>query len=131
MILSLSDLVNYRLKMKKVLIIGGGIGGCVSAIELHNRGWDVVIAEGSDKLGGGLRTIEIGGHPCTFGPRHFLTQNENVYHYLNKHVPLRLCAEHEFYSYVSQDQNFYNYPIHYDDINRMPDSEKIKSEIVI
>jgi UDP-galactopyranose mutase len=115
--------------MKKALIIGGGIGGCVSALELSKRGWDVLIAEGSNALGGGLRTITRGGHPCTFGPRHFLTQNENVFKYLNDLVPLRLCAEHEFYSYVSQDKNFYSYPIHFDDIPRMPDQLIINSEL--
>ena len=115
--------------MKKALIIGGGIGGCVAAFELHNRGWKVEIAEGSNLLGAGVRTFNIGGHPCTFGPRHFLTQNELVYEYLNKYVPLRLCKEHEFFSYISQDQNFYNYPIHYDDIDRMPEKTKITEEL--
>jgi UDP-galactopyranose mutase len=42
---------------------------------------------------------------------------------------MRRCGEHEFISYVAEDENFYNYPIHYDDIKRMPDSQKIIKEV--
>ena len=30
----------------------------------------------SSSLGAGVRTQWYGGHPYTFGPRHFLTKNE-------------------------------------------------------
>jgi UDP-galactopyranose mutase len=115
--------------LKKALIIGGGVGGCVAAIELNARGWNVEIIEASAKLGAGLRTNYIGGHPCTLGPRHFLTHNESTYSYVNKLVPLRSCKDHQFLSYVERDSEFYNYPIHIDDVDRMPESGKIHNEL--
>lgn len=115
---------------KTVLIIGGGAAGCAAAHQLTLMGgWDVTLVEQAPFLGAGVRTSFHGGHPYTFGPRHFLTQNEKVYEYLNGVLPLRLCSEHQFLTYVKQDEAFYNYPIHVDDIERMPDKDKIKDEL--
>ena len=118
--------------MKKALIIGGGFGGCTAVHELHRiGGWNITLVNPIEELGGGVRTKQKSGHPYTFGPRHFLTHNNDVYEYLNNLVPLRLCKEHQFLSFVDQDSNFYNYPIHFDDINRMPDKDLILSEIKV
>ncbi|MFN8391620.1 MAG: FAD-dependent oxidoreductase [Bdellovibrionota bacterium] len=117
--------------MKKVLIIGGGFAGCTSAhqLALQGKNWDVTIVEAGPFLGAGVRTFWFGGHPYTFGPRHFLTQNRRVYDFLNHFCPLRLCADHQFLTYVERDNAFYNFPIHVDDIERMPDCDKIKEEL--
>ena len=115
--------------MKTVLVIGGGIGGCVSALEFKKIGWEVTLVEGSSQLGAGLRTNFMDGHPYTFGPRHFLSHNEKTFNFLNSYVPLRRCSEHEFISYISEDEQFYNYPIHYDDINKMPNASQIINEV--
>ena len=75
--------------MKKALIIGGGFAGCSSAHQLELLGnWDVTIVEKSSVLGAGVRTEWYGGHPHTYGPRHFLTDNEKVYEYLNYYLKL-------------------------------------------
>ena len=116
--------------MKTALIIGGGFAGCASSHVLALQGgWDVTLVEKASFLGAGNRTQWYGGHPYTFGPRHFLTQNEEVFEFLNKYCPLRRCQDHVFLSYVETDGNFYNYPIHVDDIPRMPESEQIFTEI--
>ena len=116
--------------MKKALIIGGGIAGCASAHLLELKGnWEVDLVERSSHLGAGVKTQWYGGHPYTFGPRHFLTTNRKVFDYLNKYCPLRLCSDHIFLSYVQSDQNFYNYPIHVDDIPRMPEANEILGEL--
>jgi len=116
--------------MKKALIIGGGVAGCAATHHLEMMGgWEVTLVETAPFLGAGVRTQWYGGHPYTFGPRHFLTQNRRVYEYLNELVPLRLCPDHEFITYVERDNAFYNYPIHMDDIKRMPDRVLIESEM--
>jgi len=98
--------------LKKALIIGGGFAGCAAAHVLELQGgWDVTLVEKNSFLGAGVRTQWYGGHPYTFGPRHFLTQNEEVFEFLNKYCPLRRCPDHVFLSYVEEDGNFYNYPI--------------------
>jgi UDP-galactopyranose mutase len=115
--------------LKKALIVGGGAAGCSAAHQLELLGgWDVTLVEASPILGAGLRTNWFGGHPYTFGPRHFLTQNRAVYDYMNSICPLRSCADHQFITYVERDNAFYNYPIHEDDIAKMPDADKIAQE---
>ena len=46
----------------------------------------------------------------------------------DRYVPMRSCAEHEFKAYVEQDDAFYNFPIHEDDIKKMPDYNQIKKQ---
>ncbi|MBF0332443.1 MAG: FAD-dependent oxidoreductase [Alphaproteobacteria bacterium] len=116
--------------MKKVLIIGGGFAGCSAAHLLTLQGgWDITLIDSAPVLGGGCKTLWYGGHPYTFGPRHFLTQNETVYGYLDKYCPLRRCNDHVFLTYVHQDDQFYNYPVHVDDVTRMPEAEQIRKEL--
>jgi len=115
--------------LKKALIIGGGAAGCSAAHQLTLMGgWDVLLVEAAPFLGAGVRTMWFGGHPYTFGPRHFLTQNRKVYDYMDAICPLRPCADHQFLTYVERDNAFYNYPIHEDDIAAMPDKDKIAAE---
>ena len=114
---------------KKALIIGGGAAGCSAAHQLTLMGgWDLLLVEAAPFLGAGVRTSWFGGHPYTFGPRHFLTQNRKVYDYMDAICPLRPCADHQFLTYVERDNAFYNYPIHEDDIRQMPDHDKIAAE---
>ena len=113
-----------------ILIIGGGMAGC-SAAEMLSRvpGIKITILEKSNFLGAGVRTFFYGGHPFTYGPRHFLTQKKETYLYLKKFLNLKNCNHHQFKSYVEKDNQFYNYPINQTDIDKMPDSKKIRNEI--
>jgi len=116
--------------MKTALIIGGGFAGCASAHQLSLLGgWDVTLVEAAPFLGAGVKTRYMGGHPYTFGPRHFLTPKEHIFHYLNTYCPMRRCAEHQFLTYVETDNTFYGYPIHRDDIPRMPEARQIQEEL--
>ncbi len=115
--------------MKRALVIGGGFAGCAAAHQLTLMGgWDVTVVEANRFLGAGVRTSWYGGHPYTFGPRHFLTQNQRVFDYLDAILPLRRMS-HEFVTYVERDNAFYNYPIHKDDIALMPDRALIEAEL--
>ena len=91
--------------------------------------FDINIVEKSSFLGAGVRTFTYGGHPYTFGPRHFLTKKKETYEYLKKFIKLRNCNYHQFKSYVERDNKFYNYPINTDDIDQMPDKQKIKKKL--
>jgi len=117
--------------MKKALVIGGGFAGCTAAHQLElNGNWDVTLVEANSYLGAGVRTHWYGGHPYTFGPRHFLTEYDKAYEYLNNLVPLR-SLDHRFITYIESDNDFYNFPIHKDDIDIMPDREKIYRELAL
>ena len=116
--------------MKKILILGGGFAGCACAHTLSMlEKFEITIVESSSTLGAGVRTNFWGGHPYTFGPRHFLTKDKNLYDFLNKYVPLRDCSNHKYLSYVEKDNNFYSMPLSYDDIEEMPDKKKIYEEL--
>ena len=72
-----------------IVIIGGGFAGCASAEMLSKlHGAKITIIEKSSFLGAGVRTFFYGGHPYTYGPRHFLTQNIKTYQYLKKFLKL-------------------------------------------
>ena len=68
--------------MKKALIIGSGFSGCMFAMMLKKKNWDVTVFDRAPMAGGGVRTFYHGGHPYTYGPRSpslftALTGNEN------------------------------------------------------
>jgi len=116
--------------MKTALIIGGGFSGCAAAHQLELfGGWDVTLVESTSFLGAGNRTQWFGGHPYTFGPRHFLTPYEETFEYLNAIVPIRRCPEHEFLTYVEHDNAFYAFPINMTDVRTMPDYKEIQAEM--
>ena len=80
-------------------------------------------------LGGGCKTLTMGGHPYTFGPRHQITDKKYLFDFLNKYVPMRSCAEHENKYILNRTiRIFYNFPIHEDDIKKMPDFDKISEQ---
>lgn len=114
----------------RILIIGGGFAGCSSA-EILSKYKDnkITLVEKNNFLGAGVRTMFYGGHPFTFGPRHFLTQKKETYDYLKKFLNLRNVNYHKFKSYVETDNQFYNYPINQKDIQKMPDRKKILSQL--
>lgn len=115
--------------MINITIIGGGFAGCAAAEMLSHLNTKITLIEGSSDLGAGVRTHFYGGHPFTYGPRHFLTQKKETYKYLSKFLNLRSCNYHIFKSYVETDNQFYNYPINTKDLEKMPDKKKIKKEI--
>jgi monoamine oxidase len=66
---------------RKVVILGAGISGLVSAYELGRAGWDVTVLEARDRVGGRVWTVRGGdrivqtGRPdqlCTFDQGHYL-----------------------------------------------------------
>jgi UDP-galactopyranose mutase len=116
--------------MVRVLIVGGGFAGLCAAHVLQGRGWDVTLVETAPFLGGGLRTFEWGGHPFTYGPRHFLTERQDWFEFLNAIVPMRLIGkDHVSLSYVEKDQDFYYWPPHIGDVERMPEREEILEQV--
>lgn len=116
--------------MARVLIIGGGFSGCISAEIMIAKGHDVTLIEQAPVLGGGCRTLTHGGHPYTLGPRHFLTRREDVFQFLHRSCPMRRYESgHEFLTYIERDERFYHFPIHRDEVDEMPDARQILPEL--
>lgn len=112
----------------KAIILGGGVTGCTAARELAERGWDVTLIEKNPYLGGGCHTFFWGGHPYTEGPRPIHVINEKIFHYINDIVPMRTFPLF-LDTYIERDRSFYSYPIHMDDVKKMPDCDIIMQEL--
>lgn len=112
----------------KAIILGGGVSGCAVANELDKKGIETTLIEKNGFLGGGCHTFFYGGHPYTEGPRPLAIHDGKAFDYINAVVKLRtfpLVLD----SYNEKDQQFYGFPIHWDDIQIMPDRDKILQEL--
>lgn len=112
----------------RAIILGGGVTGCTVANELSKKNVETVVIERNAYLGGGCHTFFYGGHPYTEGPRPLAIHDGKAFDYINQVVKLRtfpLILD----SYNERDQRFYGYPIHWDDIQTMPDRDKILQEL--
>jgi UDP-galactopyranose mutase len=114
--------------MKKAVIIGAGFAGCIYGMMLKEKGWHVTVVEKDGVIGGGVRTFFHGGHPYTFGPRHFLSPFPETYEFIKKYLEMRDLHKIN-YTYMERDQRFYTYPIHDDDIDDQPEGKRIRKEL--
>ena len=115
---------------KEAVIIGGGFTGCSYAYFLIQKGWKVTIIEKSSIIGGGVRTYYHGGHPFTYGPRHFIAPESSrpAFDFLNKVIEMRHIDKIN-YSYQEQDDYFSTYPLHQDDIKNLSCSSQVFEEL--
>lgn len=116
--------------MKKAVVVGGGFTGCTFSYMLKQKGFDVTVVEADSVIGGGCRTYFYHGHPYTNGPHHLLInlEDKHLWDYFNRFLTLRKLDHHTL-TYVSQDNRFYTYPIHEDEISEMPDAELIRNQL--
>jgi len=114
--------------MKKVIILGGGFAGCTAAHLLNKKNFDVTIIEANSNPGGGVWTNYYAGHPYTFGPRIFFTKKDEIITQLTSLIEMREFNTISM-SFVEEDSKLYNYPIQFEDINKMPDSNEIESQL--
>ena len=54
--------------MKKIVIVGAGLGGLTAAALLAKAGHDVTVLEGNSWIGGKSRRIDVGGQRIDTGP---------------------------------------------------------------
>lgn len=58
--------------VKKIGIIGGGVSGLTAAFLLKERGFEVVLFEKSERVGGNIQTVEIDGFKIEYAPNSLL-----------------------------------------------------------
>lgn len=56
------------LSMKKVLIVGAGLGGLAAGVLLQTKGFDVTIVEKNEHVGGKMMPVQLGEYSFDFGP---------------------------------------------------------------
>ncbi|MEI7668253.1 MAG: phytoene desaturase family protein, partial [Erysipelotrichaceae bacterium] len=73
--------------MTKVLIVGGGIAGISSAIQLKMKGFDVTIYEKEKTIGGKMNQIQVKGFTFDIGPTIVMMPQvyQEVFTFANRH----------------------------------------------
>ena len=59
------------MRRRRIIVIGAGVGGLVSALLLAARGFDVTVIERADAPGGKMRQVDAGGLSLDAGPTVF------------------------------------------------------------
>ncbi|QPC48382.1 phytoene desaturase [Mangrovibacillus cuniculi] len=72
--------------MRKVLIIGAGLGGLAAGIKLQASGFEVTIIEANEHAGGKMMPVNLNGYSFDFGPNTITMPKvfEKVLSYSNK-----------------------------------------------
>jgi len=118
---------------KKMLILGGGVAGSSMAYFLTEKGYDVTVIEKQRHVGGLARTCYYSGHPYEFGPHIWFWPggkddpiNNTIVKLTNDEL---LYIQRRLFTYVEADGRKYRYPVHYGDIDLMPEQERIHEEL--
>lgn len=67
-----------RARRSHAVVVGGGIAGLVAALECAKIGMRVTLVEASPRVGGVLRTADVGGVPLDVGAESFATRGGHV-----------------------------------------------------
>ena len=118
---------------KKILVLGGGVAGSSIAYYLTEKGYDVTVIEKNSRVGGLARTCYYSGHPYEFGPHIWFWPGGEADPINSTIVTLTrgelLHIDRRLFTYVESDGRKYRYPVHYQDIDQMPEREEIHAEV--
>lgn len=72
--------------MKKVIIVGGGLGGLATAVRLLHKGYKVTVIEKEDKVGGKINRFEKDGYKFDLTASILMTPKiyKDIFEYVNK-----------------------------------------------
>ena len=118
---------------KKILVLGGGVAGSSIAYYLGEKGYDVTVVEKNDRVGGLARTCYYSGHPYEFGPHIWFWPGGDADPINRTIVELTrgelFRIDRRLFTYVEADRRKYRYPVHYEDIDQMPERDRIRAEV--
>ena len=92
--------------MKKIIIIGSGLGGLSTALRLSHKGYDVTVLEKHSTPGGRLNIIEQDGFRFDMGPS-FMSMTyelDELFQSVNMKVPIELEALDPLYQVFFEGQ---------------------------
>ena len=101
------------LKAKKIGVIGGGFGGIAAALRMRAKGYEVILLERGDQLGGRARVFKQEGHVFDAGPTvitapHLLNE---LFELFGKQAEdyFQLKSLDFWYRYYFSDNTFFDY----------------------
>ena len=118
---------------RRILVLGGGVAGSSITYYLTEKGYDVTVIEKNSRVGGLARTCFYSGHPYEFGPHIWFWpggEEDPINHTIVKLTGGELFhIDRRLFTYVESDGRKYRYPIHYPDVDQMPERDKIQGEL--
>ncbi|MFH1884622.1 MAG: FAD-dependent oxidoreductase [Planctomycetota bacterium] len=115
---------------KHILVLGAGVAGCSLAYFLKQKGYKVTLLEKDQRVGGLARTRYYAGHPYEFGPHIWFWPHDEINDVIRELSDNELLyIDRKLLSYIEKDGQYYRYPVHYEDIAKMPDAEAIYGEL--
>jgi UDP-galactopyranose mutase len=118
---------------KRILVLGGGVAGSSITYYLTEKGYDVTVIEKNSRVGGLARTCYYSGHPYEFGPHIWFWPGGETDPINNTIVTLTngdlFHIDRRLFTYVESDRRKYRYPVHYQDIEQMPERDRIFTEV--
>ncbi|MDD5136305.1 MAG: FAD-dependent oxidoreductase, partial [Candidatus Omnitrophica bacterium] len=69
---------------KRVVVLGAGVSGLTAGHELARKGFDVVVIEKSDYIGGLAATFSYKNHLIDYGPHNFHTHIPEVFQFVKE-----------------------------------------------
>lgn len=106
------------MEKKTVAILGAGISGLTAAYDLAGRGFDVVVIEKSDYIGGLAATFSYKNHLIDYGPHNFHTHMPEVFKFVNEELKVPLKSMPITSSKLFFMGKFVSYPLKINDAIR-------------
>lgn len=118
---------------RNILVLGGGVAGSSIAYYLSEKGYEVTVVEQHRHVGGLARTCSYSGHPYEFGPHIWFWPGGEA-DPINRTIVTLTKGElfhidRRLFTYVESDGRKYRYPVHYADVDQMPERNAIHAEL--
>jgi len=112
--------------VKPVVVVGAGICGCVTALELAKKGHKVILVEKESTVGGLSRTFDYGDFAFDIGPHRFYSQKKEIWEYIkgvlgSDYAVLPRISEVYFFG------KYYSWPLRPDVLFNLPLKITLKS----
>jgi len=97
-------------RIKRVVVLGGGLAGLAAAYELTKAGHKVTVLEKENTVGGLARTIKVGEFRFDTGPHRWYTKNDMVNQWMLKLLKGEIIQVPRL-TRIYFDNKFFHYPI--------------------
>jgi len=96
-------------KQRRVLVVGAGVAGLAAAADLKARGFDVLVIEARERIGGRVWTADLGGQPVDLGAQWIEgIDNNPIFKFCRQHALKTARTNYESDTVYDSDGSKYN-----------------------